>query len=99
LSLKWDLADVIFSTEQTSIDVRSRLMVQLRDDILNEVTRLYFERRRLQLELSRAQNLNENASVEKELRLEELTALIDGLTGGYLSRYLEKTQGRDKRGI
>ncbi|TAN60304.1 hypothetical protein EPN16_05540 [bacterium] len=90
LSLKWDLADVVFSTEQTSIDVRSRLMVQLRDDILNEVTRLYFERRRLQLELSRAQNLNENSRVEKELRLEELTALIDGLTNGYLSRSLAK---------
>lgn len=100
LGLKWDLADVIFSTEQTSIDVRSRLMVQLRDDILNEVTRLYFERRRLQLELSRAQNLNENARVEKELRLEELTALIDGLTNGYLSRHLEKAkEPREKRGI
>lgn len=100
LGLKWDLADVIFSTEQTSIDVRSRLMVQLRDDILNEVTRLYFERRRLQLELSRAQNLNENTRVEKELRLEELTALIDGLTNGYLSRHLEKAkEPQEKRGM
>ncbi len=30
MSLKWDLADFIWSTDQTSIDVRSRLMVQLR---------------------------------------------------------------------
>jgi len=42
--------------------------MQLRDDILDEVTRLYFERGRLQ----------------------ELTADIDGLTGGYLSRRLRE---------
>ena len=85
LTLKWDIGDLIFSTEQTSIDVRSRLMVQLRDDILNEVTRLYFERRRLQLELANSESLSPKAKSDKELRLEELTALIDGLTGGYLS--------------
>lgn len=84
LTLKWDVGDLIFSTEQTSIDVRSRLMVQLRDDILNEVTRLYFERKRLQLELAE-NTLEIKKRKEKELRLEELTALIDGLTGGHLS--------------
>ena len=89
LSLKWDIGDLVFSTEQTSIDVRSRLMVQLRDDILDEVTRLYFERRRLQLELASQDSLSPKARSEKELRLEELTASIDGLTGGYLSERLE----------
>lgn len=99
LSLKWDIGDLIFSTEQTSIDVRSRLMVQLRDDILNEVTRLYFERRRLQSELAQGEDLNVKASSERELRLQELTALIDGLTNGYLSRHLEKSEGEEERGI
>lgn len=87
VSLSWDVGDFIFSTEQTSIDVRSRLMVQLRDDIINEVTRLYFERKRLQAELIGAEDLNPKSKAEKELRLEEITALIDGLTGGYLSRH------------
>lgn len=91
VSLKWDLADFVFSDDQTSIDVRSRLMVQLRDDILNEVTRLYFERRRLQLEL-KEEGLSEKAKADKLLRLEELTALIDGLTGGYLTK---KTKEED----
>lgn len=89
ISLSWDLGDLIFSTEQTSIDARSRLMVQLRDDILDEVTRLYFERRRLQLELASQDSLSPKARNEKELRLEELAASIDGLTGGYLSERLE----------
>lgn len=89
VSLSWDLGDLVFSSEQTSIDVRSRLMVQLRDDILDEVTRLYFERRRLQLELASQDSLSPKARSEKELRLEELAASIDGLTGGYLSERLE----------
>ena len=88
LKLKWDIGDLIFSTEQTSIDVRSRLMVQLRDDILSEVTRLYFERKRLQLELTE-NTLKTKTRKEKELRLQELTALIDGLTNGCLSRRLQ----------
>ena len=58
---------MIFSTEQTSIDVRSRLMVQLRDDILDEVTRLYFERRRLQLELASKSKVKSDKELPGEL--------------------------------
>ena len=65
-------------------------MVQWRDDILNEVTRLYFERKRLRLELT-DDALDLKKRKEKEFRLEELTALIDGLTNGYLSRRLSGT--------
>ncbi|MBU0730663.1 MAG: hypothetical protein KKA70_13070 [Proteobacteria bacterium] len=88
VSLSWDLGDIIWSSDQTSIDTRSRLMVQLRDDVLNEVTRIYFERRRLQVQIMIDENMDINDRIEKELRLEELTANIDALTGSYLSRQL-----------
>jgi photosystem II stability/assembly factor-like uncharacterized protein len=88
VSLTWDLGDLIWNSAQTSIDVRSRLMVQLRDDILNEVARLYFERRRLQLEMITIQLIDFNSRIDKELRLQELTAGIDALTGSYLSKRL-----------
>lgn len=84
-SLSWDLGDLVWSTDQTSIDVRSRLMVQLRDDILDQVNRTYFERRRLQYEMFASPPKDERSLIEKELRLEELTADLDGLTGGYFS--------------
>jgi len=90
LSLKWDLGELIWNDDQTSIDVRSRLMVQLRDDVLDEVTRLYFERRRLQNELFLQPPVDLNKKLEKELRLEELTASIDASTGGYFSRSLNR---------
>jgi photosystem II stability/assembly factor-like uncharacterized protein len=51
LTLTWDLGELIWNDAQTSIDVRSRLMVELRDDILDEVTKIYFERLRVKMEL------------------------------------------------
>lgn len=89
VSMSWDLADVIWSDAQTSIDSRAKLMVELRDDILDQVTRLYFERRRVQMELT-ASGLDEFMRLDKKMRIEELTALIDALTGGEFSRSIKK---------
>ena len=61
-------------------------MVQLRNDVVDEVTRLYFERRRLQVELLTRQPAEPQPALYKALRIQELTALIDGLTGGYFSQ-------------
>jgi len=85
VSFKWDLADLIWNPYQKDIDVRSRLMVQLRDDVLDEVTHLYYERRRLEAELMLSLPKSDNARIGKELQLQELTAGIDALTDGYLS--------------
>ncbi len=84
-SVKWDLGKLIWNDDQTSIDVRSKLMTQLRDDVVDEVTRTYFERRRLQVKLLTNPPTEQQAMLEQELRLQELTALIDGLTGGAFS--------------
>ncbi|MFQ5900578.1 MAG: WD40/YVTN/BNR-like repeat-containing protein [Thermodesulfobacteriota bacterium] len=89
VSLTWELGDLLWNNDQTSIDTRSRLMVQLRDDVLNEVTRLYFERKRLLVDILFSPPENIKAKVERELRLQELTADIDALTGFYLSRRLK----------
>ncbi|MCM8765785.1 MAG: hypothetical protein NC920_02950 [Candidatus Omnitrophica bacterium] len=92
VSLKWNLGNLIWSTDQTSIDVRSRLMVQLRDDILDEVNRLYYERRRVKLSLLLEPPQDLKQRLEKQIRLEELTAGIDALTGGYFSRRLKELE-------
>ncbi len=89
VSLSWDLGDLVWSTDQTTIDSRSKLMVELREDILDQVTRLYFERRRLQAELA-ADALEPAAEFDKQLRVEELTALLDAFTGGKFSREIAK---------
>lgn len=90
VSFSWDIAKLIWNDDETSIDTRSKLMVQLRDDILDEVNRVYFERRRIQTEvyLSPAQDVQEE--VDRRLRVEELTAQLDGLTGGYFTGTVER---------
>jgi hypothetical protein len=79
---------LVWNDAQTSIDVRSRLMVELRDDILDEVTKLYFERIRVKMELNNLTIEDRKKRAEKELKLQELTASLDALTGGYFSSHL-----------
>jgi len=90
VTMSWDMGELIWNEDQTSIDTRSKLMVELRDDIMNEVTRTYFERRRLQIDLLAFPPKDLKMSLEKELRLQELTADIDALTGGYFSSQIQK---------
>ncbi|MCA9398912.1 MAG: hypothetical protein KC618_04120 [Candidatus Omnitrophica bacterium] len=90
VSLSWDFADLVWSSDQISIDNRSKLMVELREDILDQVTRLYFERRRAQFELIEAVESEPRIRIEKEMRVAELTALIDALTGGRFSERIIK---------
>ena len=93
VGLSWDLSDLVWNDVQTSIDVRSKLMVQLRDEILEDVTRIYFERKRIISEIKEIKaNIAEHEESdsqgilsEKTLRIEELTAYLDALTGGAFS--------------
>ncbi len=92
--LSWDLSELIWNNDQTSIDTRSRLMVQLRDDILDEVNKIYFERIRVKMEMDSLQIEDRKKRFEKELRVRELTASLDALTGGYFSNQIRANQSR-----
>ncbi len=87
--VSWDLGNFLFNTSQTSIDSRAKLMVDLRNDLLAEATRLYYERRRLQVETVQNPAADQKIHADRLLRLEELTSLLDALTDGYLSERLE----------
>jgi hypothetical protein len=71
-----------------------RELIELRDEVLDEINQLYFERRRVLLERSQ---LPDPASAEAErlaLRARELAAGLDAWTGGWWSRQLETTSPR-----
>ncbi len=108
VDLSWDLSDLIWNEAQTSIDVRSKLMVQLRNEILQEVTRLYYERKRIINDVETAytgkgrgkgkedsKGHRAQSSQEKLIRIEELTAHIDALTGGRFSEALSREKHED----
>jgi hypothetical protein len=88
--VSWNLGDVIYSSNQTSIDSREKLMVELRNDLLSEATRIYYERRRLQIDLIFTPALSEQEHLENLLRMDELTSLLDGMTDGFFSKKLER---------
>ena len=89
-TLSWDFGDMIYSSDQTSIDSREKLMVELRNDLLSEATRIYYERRRLQIDLVFTSPVSEQEHLENLLRMDELTALLDGMTDGFFSKRLER---------
>lgn len=92
--LNWNLSDLIWNSSQTSIDLREKSMVELRDDILSEVTRLYFERRRAQVEFILEPPSDSLDHMNQLLRIDELTANLDALTGGYLTKELNQLYGQ-----
>ncbi len=95
INMSWNLSELVWNNDQTSIDVRSKLMAELRDDIVSEVTHLFYQRRRLQAEFILNPPKNTKTLVEKSIQFEELTASIDGLTGGYLSGRLADSNSLD----
>jgi photosystem II stability/assembly factor-like uncharacterized protein len=85
VSVSWDVSGLIWNDSQANIDVRSRLTTQLRNDILDDLRRAYYERKRLQFDMTVSPPKDLKSRFEKELRIQELTQEIDDLTGNYLS--------------
>lgn len=93
VTVTWDLADLVWNPSQTSIDTRSRLNTQLRIDILESVNRIYFERLRFKKRLQNSL-MAEEEEARKQLRLKELTAMLDYYTGGAFSQRLKELNER-----
>jgi hypothetical protein len=84
LTLTWDLADLAYHPEEIDVSREARELLELRDDVLDEITQLYFERRRVLAEL--AALADPAAQARLRLRADELAAGIDAWTGGWFSR-------------
>jgi len=85
LSFTWDLPDAIFDAEVLDVAREERLWISLRDDVLDEINQLYFERRRVLLELAAASDARSIEAARLRLRARELAAGLDAWTGGAFS--------------
>jgi hypothetical protein len=86
LVLQWNLGDVVFHPDAVDVSREAREVVELRDEVLDEVTQLYFERRRVLLALRGAPS-DEQERARLRLRADELAAGLDAWTGGFFSRH------------
>ncbi len=85
VKVKWELSELIMSSERIRVINEAQDVVKLRDKVLTEVTRLYFERRRVQVDMLLSPKRDVAGQVKDQLHLMELTANLDGLTGGSFS--------------
>ncbi len=86
LTLSWDLGDVAYHPEAIDVSREAREILKLRDDVLDEITQLYFERQRVLAELAGRSDWSSAEAARLRLRADELAAGIDGWTGGWFSR-------------
>ena len=88
LWLEWDLAELAAGTDMARALRESRARLELRHAVLSQVTTDYFDRRllRAQEQLEPAENTVD--IVARRLRVQELNATLDGLTGGRWSHAL-----------
>ena len=93
ISCKWDMADLIWNDTETTIEYRTRAFVEQRDEILYEVTRLYYEYIKLQtqIQLHKDDEVEGFSHLDALVRCEEIRAQLDGLTGGAMRENFVKT--------
>jgi ligand-binding sensor domain-containing protein len=86
LTFTWDLGDVAYHPEEIDVSREAREVIKLRDDVLDEVTQLYFERRRVLAELFARPDAPPAERLRLRLRAAELAAGLDAWTGGWFGR-------------
>ena len=86
LDLSWDLGGLRFHPDAIDVSREERAVIELRDDVLDEITHLYFERRRAVAEFAALGDRGTPEAVRLRLRAAELAAGIDAWTGGWFSR-------------
>jgi hypothetical protein len=85
LSLSWDLGGLAYEPESIDVSKETREVIELRDDVLDEITQLYYERLRVLAELA---SVPRGERVPLRRRADELAAGIDAWTGGWFAEQL-----------
>ena len=86
LGFSWDLGDAVFNLDRIDVSREARLVIQLRDDVLDEVNQLYFERQRVLASLD-APPADEPVDLLR-LRAAELASGLDAWTGGWFGEQI-----------
>lgn len=82
----WRLDRLVFDRSEVTLEREAERLAERRDAIYAEVAKLYFARRRLEVQaLADPPGPATPQAIEHALAIDELTAVLDGLTGGALT--------------
>ena len=91
-TVEWDFSRMIFNPDTVRVATQAIDLAELREDVLNAVTKLYFERRALRLEIILKPPQEFAEFTKKRLRIDELTSDLDALTDGNFSRRIKQAR-------
>jgi len=96
-SAQWELSRLVFNPDEVRVYGALANRAQRRENLLATLVGYYYERRKLQL----AEIIDPPSEmadiIELRMRIDELTAIIDALTGGLLSSTLEPSSRKKRR--
>jgi hypothetical protein len=85
IRLSWDLDQLVFSRDEPAAAWTASRLIDRREERVRRATRLYFQRRRLLVQLALDPPREALQRAERENQVDEITAELDELTGGLLS--------------
>jgi hypothetical protein len=94
----WDLSKIIFNPDEIGAQSQALRTADTRREIESLVIRLYFERRRLKAESAAADDLDMPSGLRRELRIAELEAELDALTGGAFTHLARHRSAEEESG-
>jgi hypothetical protein len=89
----WDLSRIIFNPDELAAHFQALRTADARREVETLVIRLYFERRRLKAESMAADATEVAAGMRLEVRIAEIEAELDALTGGAFSKLAHRDTG------
>jgi hypothetical protein len=72
------------------LDVQS--LIGILDGVVREVTTIYYIRRRLQIDNLLRPPTDLASKISSTIRIEELTGLLDAMSGGFMSKSLKASR-------
>ena len=94
----WDLSKIIFNPDEIGAQFQALRTADTRREIESLVIRLTFERRRLKAESAAADDPDMSSGLRRELRIAEVEAELDALTGGAFTRLARHGLGAGESG-
>ncbi len=89
---RWKLNESIFNYQETAVMRENRYSAKERQKLLQTVTQVYFERKRALIKMRPAKPGSE-AEALAQLKITQIEAELDALTGGWFTKHLPPKNG------